>query len=204
MMLSSIDSNNLTDELIKQIFFSIEKENYEYADYLIIYGCHIKEFLNERLEHALKIIKSGKVGKIVLTGGCGVNGDFNESEYMLDYLIKNGIDKNRVIIENQSTTSEENNINVMNLLNFNEVNSQLNVVLVTHQAHLLRLILHWNKILDNSYVHFYYDYVEKTKISYDNVINNPKLMELLKKQFVKIIKYVNDGIYDDFDIKTIK
>lgn len=200
MMLSSIDSNNLTDELVKKIFFSIKKENYEYADYLILYGCHVKELLDERLEHTLEIIKLGKVGKIVLTGGIGVNGNFNESEYMLDYLIKNNVDRNMIIVESQSTTTEENNINVMNILKLNETDSQMNVVLVTHQVHLLRIILHWNKILDNSYIHFYYDYVEKTKISYDNVINNPKLMELLKNQINKMKKYINDGIYDDYNI----
>ncbi len=204
MMVSSIDSNNLTGELVKKIFFSIEKEDYEYADYLILYGCHLKELLDERLEQALKIIKLGKVKKIVLTGGIGVNGNFNESEYMLDYLIKNNVDQDMILVENQSTTTEENNINVMNLLNFNEVNSQLNVVLVTHQFHLLKLIMHWNKILDNNYIHFYFDYVQKTKMSYDNIIKDPKLMELLKSQLIKIKKYIDAGIYDDFDIKTIK
>ena len=204
MMVSSIDSNNLTGELVKKIFFSIEKEDYEYADYLILYGCHLKELLDERLEQALKIIKLGKVKKIVLTGGIGVNGNFNESEYMLDYLIKNNVDQDMILVENQSTTTEENNINVMNLLNFNEVNSQLNVVLVTHQFHLLKLIMHWNKILDNNYIHFYFDYVQKTKLSYDNIIKDPKLMELLKSQLIKIKKYIDAGIYDDFDIKTIK
>ena len=46
MKISSIDSSKLNDELIKKIFFNIKKENYEYADYLVIYGCHIKDSEN--------------------------------------------------------------------------------------------------------------------------------------------------------------
>ena len=81
MKVSFVDSNELNDDLIKKIFFNTEKKQYDYADYLIIYGCHIKTMLDERLNHALAIIKNKKVGKIVLTGGIGVNGNFNESEY---------------------------------------------------------------------------------------------------------------------------
>lgn len=200
MKYSQIDSNNLTEDLIKKIFFSIKKENYDSADYLIIYGCHIKELLDERLAHALKIIQSGKVKKIVLTGGVGVNGDFNESEYMLKYLIKNNVNENSVIIENQSTTTEENNINVMNILNLNSVDTPLNIVLVTHQVHLLRLIMHWNKLLENPNIRFYYDFVEETVATYENAINNPKFRDLLKYQVEKTKRYMDSGIYCDIDI----
>ncbi len=202
MKLSSVNSNKLDDDLINKIFFSIEKEQYDYADYLIIYGCHIKELLDERLKHALNIIKSGKIKKIVLTGGIGVNGNFNESTYMFNYLIDNGIDENNIIIENKSTTTEENNINIMNILNLKNVNKPLNIVLVTQQLHLIRIIMHWNKILRNNNIKFYYDYVDDTIVSYDNAIKNIELKELLKKQVDKIKRFIDKGIYDDIDIDT--
>lgn len=204
MLLSSIDSNKLNDDLICKIFFSVKKERYEYADYLIIYGCHIKELLDERLTHALGIIHSGKVKKVVLTGGVGANGHFNESEYMYNYLIHNGVENNRIIIENKSTTTEENNINVMNMLNLKKDNKPLNIVLVTQQLHLIRLIMHWNKILSNNNINFYYDYVDNTVISYDNVIKNIELKKLLKQQVEKIKKFIEDGIYDDLDIDDVE
>ena len=203
MMLSSIDSNNITDDMTKKLFYSAKKEEYEYADYLIIYGCHIKELLDERLQHALNIIKSGKVNKIVLTGGIGALGDFDESEYMLNFLIKNGINKDSIIVENKSTTTEENNINVMKILNLNNVNHQLNIVLVTHQFHLLRLIMHWNKILNNNNIYFYYDYVKNTIASHDNINNNPVYKRLLLDQIEVAKKFINEGIYDDIDIINI-
>lgn len=203
MKLSSVDSNNLSNDLINKIFFSVQKEQYDYVDYLIIYGCHMKKLLDERLYHALNIIRSGKVKKIVLTGGIGVNGDFNESEYMYNYLIHNGVVNNRIIIENKSTTTEENNINVMNMLNLKKVNEPLNIVLVTQQLHLIRLIMHWSNILSNNNINFYYDYVDDTVVSYDNVIKNVELKKLLKKQVDKIKMFIKEGIYDDLDIDDV-
>ena len=94
MKLTQIDHNVLDDNLIKKIFFNIKKEKYEYADYIVIYGCHKKPLLEERLKHALKVLNSNNYGSILITGGIGVYGDFNESEYMKKYLIENGIEKN--------------------------------------------------------------------------------------------------------------
>lgn len=204
MRVSFVDSNELNDDLIKKIFFNTEKEQYDYADYLIIYGCHIKTMLDERLNHALDIIKNKKYGKIVLTGGIGVNGNFNESEYMLNYLVSNGIDKSMIMVENKSTTTEENNINIMNMLNLKKITEPVNIVLVTQQLHLLRIIMHWNKILDNSNIKFYYDYVDDSIFSYDNVIKNMELKEILRKQVDKMKKFIDEGIYDDIDIDNNK
>ena len=204
MKVSFVDSNELNDDLIKKIFFNTEKEQYDYVDYLIIYGCHIKTMLDERLNHALAIIKNKKVGKIVLTGGIGVNGNFNESEYMLNYLVNNGIDKSMIMVENKSTTTEENNINIMNMLNLKKITEPVNIVLVTQQLHLLRIIMHWNKILDNSNIKFYYDYVEDSNFSYENVIESVELKEILRKQVDKMKKFIDEGIYDDIDIDNNK
>ena len=116
MKITEIDPNNLDNDLIKRIFFSIKKENYTNVDYLVIYGCHLKELLIERLDYSLEIIKEHPVKKIVLTGGTGAKGNYNESEFMLNYLIANGVEKNKIIVENKSTTTEENNENIMKMM----------------------------------------------------------------------------------------
>ena len=88
MKITEVDPNNLSNDLIKRIFLQYKKEEYTNVDYLVIYGCHLKELLIERLEHSLEIIRDHPVKKIVLTGGVGVKGDFNESKFMYDFLIK--------------------------------------------------------------------------------------------------------------------
>ena len=200
MKLSKINPNNLNNELIKKIFFSIPKEKYDNIDFIIIYGCHNKELLDERLIHALSIIKSKKYNKIVLTGGIGVNGDFNESEYMYNYLIKNKVSNENIIIENKSTTTEENNLNVISMLNLNTIKTKTSIVLVTQEVHMLRIMLHLNKVINNSNIKFYYDYVENSVVSYENVINNKELLKLIKKQFEKTVYFIKEGKYIDIDI----
>ena len=61
MKVSEIDSNKIDKNIIKKFFYNIRKEEYESADYIIIYGCHIKEILDERLNHALNILKNKKI-----------------------------------------------------------------------------------------------------------------------------------------------
>lgn len=200
MKLSSIDVNNLNNELIKKIFFNVKKENYDYADYVIIYGCHIKELLDERLNYVLEVLNKHKYGKVILTGGIGVKGDFNEAEYMKNYLINNSIDESKIIMENKSRTTEENNINVLNLLDLKSIEKPINIVLITQEVHLTRIILHWAKILKNDNIHFYYDYVENSVLSYERIINEPKLVGLLKEQLEKTKKFIKEGKYVDTEI----
>lgn len=200
MKLSQIVPNKIDNNLLKKIFFSINKEKYDNADYIIVYGCHIKSLLDERLIHVLSIVENKKYSKIVLTGGIGVNGDFNESEYMRDYLIEKGIDEGRIIIENKSTTTEENNLNVLKMLSLNSIQQKTNIVLVTQEVHMTRIILHWKKIINNKNIKFYYDYVDKSTISYEKVINNSYLLKLLQKQVEKTIKFIKEGKYVDIDI----
>ena len=47
MKVSEIDPNKIDKNIIKKFFYNIKKEEYESADYLVIYGCHLKEVLNE-------------------------------------------------------------------------------------------------------------------------------------------------------------
>ena len=200
MKLSEINPNKLDNTLIKKLFFDVKNEDYDYADYMIIYGCHIKELLDERMNHALSIIKNKNIDKIVLTGGVGVNGNFNESEYMYNVLLKNGIDKNMIIIENKSTTTEENNINILNMLDLNSINKRTNIVLVTQKVHMFRLKLHWKNIIKNPNIHFYYDSIDESIISYNNCINDPMLQLEVKKQVEKTINFIKEGKYSDYDI----
>lgn len=111
------------------------------------------------------------------------------------------IDESKIIIENKSKTTEENNINIMDMLNLKSIDKSTNVVLITQEIHLLCIILHWSKILKNDNIHFYYDYVENSILSYDNIINNPKLVDLVRAQIEKTKRFINEEKYVDIDIR---
>lgn len=90
------------------------------------------------------------------------------------------------------------------MLNLNSIDKPTNIVLISQEVHLLRIILHWSKILKNNNIHFYYDYVENSILSCDKIINNPKLVELIKAQIEKAKSFINAGKYADIDIKYRK
>ena len=119
---------------------------------------------------------------------------------MKKFLVDNNIDENKIIVENQSTTTEENNINIMNILDLKNVQKFTNIVLISQEFHLLRIILQWSKILNNENIKFYFDYVDNSALSYDKIINSPELVELLKKQLEKTKQFIKEGQYIDIDI----
>lgn len=129
-------------------------------DYMIIYGCHKKRILDKRLNHALNMIKENNIDKIVLTGGIGLFGNFNESQYMSNYLIEKGINKNKIIIEDKSRTTKENNINTINLLDLKNAKKHLNIILVSQTIHLIRIKRQLNKLLNNNNINFLYEVVK--------------------------------------------
>ena len=129
-------------------------------DYMIIYGSHKKRILVKRLNHALNIIKENNIDKIVLTGGIGLFGNFNESQYMSNYLIEKGINKNKIIIEDKSKTTKENNINTINLLDLKNAKKHLNIILVSQKIHLIRIKRQLNKLLNNNSINFLYEVVK--------------------------------------------
>ncbi len=200
MKLTEINTNNITDDIIKKVLFNIPKSNYNKADILIIFGCHIKELLDERLEQAIKILTTKDINKIVLTGGIGVNGDFNESSYMEDYLLKKGIPKDRLLIENKSTTTEENIINTINLLKHNNLLENKKILLLSNQAHLRRIDMELKKQLKHININLLYDYPEISILSYNNIINKDELRNIAIKQVKKIITFIHEGIIDDEEI----
>lgn len=55
MRLTEINTQNITDDIIKKVLFSTIKSEFLEADCLIIFGCHLKPLLDERLECAIKI-----------------------------------------------------------------------------------------------------------------------------------------------------
>ena len=129
-------------------------------DYMIIYGCHKKRILDKRLNHALNIIKENNIDKIVLTGGIGLFGNFNESQYMSHYLIEKGINKNKIILEAKSRTTKENNINIINLLDLPNAKKHLNIILVSQKIHLIRIKRQLNRLLNNNSINFLYEIVK--------------------------------------------
>lgn len=196
MKISEIDINNITDELIKKVLFNVPVSSFESVDVMIIFGCHVKELLDERLKCAIEIIKQHQVETIIISGGVGEKGDFNESKYMLASLNEAGITKN-IIIEDESTTSEKNVYNCVQILkNNNWVDKTC--LLVSNEFHLRKLSMLFKHSLGD--IKLLYAYPSESLFSYDNVTTHDTLRNIAISQVVKIKGYVASGLVPDENI----
>ena len=200
MRLTEINTQNITDDIIKKVLFSTIKSEFLEADCLIIFGCHLKPLLNERLECAIKILKSKKIDTILLTGGIGVNGNFNEAEYMKKALLNFGIAENKILVDDRSTTTEENIVNSIQILRDTNLINNKKIVLVSNQAHLRRIGMELKKQLNGDKFDIIYEYPENSIISFDNVKNDNDLRNLATNEVKKIIRFIEQGIVDDEEI----
>ena len=200
MRLTEINTQNITDDIIKKVLFSTIKSEFLEADCLIIFGCHLKPLLDERLECAIKILKSKKIDTILLTGGIGVNGNFNESEYMKKALLNFGIAENKILVDDRSTTTEENIVNSIQILRDTNLINNKKIVLVSNQAHLRRIGMELKKQLAGDKFELIYEYPENSIISFNNVKNDNGLRNLATNEVKKIIRFIEQGILDDEEI----
>lgn len=84
-------------------------------DYIIILGSGIQTMevtplLQSRIDNALRYYKSHPSVKFVVSGGQGSDEPISESEAMKNYMVKQGIPENIILMESSSTSTLENMI----------------------------------------------------------------------------------------------
>ncbi len=82
-------------------------------DYVIVLGAQIRGrticgSLKRRLDKGIHYLKRNPNTLCVVTGGKGKDEEISEAEAMAEYLKENGIDPERIIMEDKSTTTWEN------------------------------------------------------------------------------------------------
>lgn len=83
------------------------------ADYIIVLGAGVNgttpslSLLN-RLYAALDYMETHPNTQVVVSGGQGPGEDITEAQCMHDFLVEKGIDENRILMETQATSTEEN------------------------------------------------------------------------------------------------
>lgn len=85
----------------------------EKLDYIIVLGAQVREngpsvVLRYRLDTAIEYLEENPETICIVSGGQGVNEPFSEAEGMANYLIENGIEKNRILLENKSKNTVQN------------------------------------------------------------------------------------------------
>ncbi len=200
MKLSEIDIANITDEIFRQVLFSVPTPEYSYADCIIVFGCHIKPLLDERLRCAVNIYKSKDIGKILITGGVGFFGDFDESAYMKDYLMREGIGEDAILVENKSTTTEQNVAYSLAILGNHGLTEGTRLVLVSHQPHLRRIRLEMEHQLEGLGTKLICEHPAETRIAFENINKNADFRKYVVSEIDKLQLFIKSGTISDEDI----
>lgn len=124
------------------------------SDCIIVLGCRLygtvpSPFLAARLDEALRLYNQGLAGRVVVSGGQGSGEDITEAEAMKRYLVQRGVPADRVILEDRSTSTEENLRFSMEQMRAHGLQS---AVVVSNRYHLLRASILAKRLgLDASY-----------------------------------------------------
>lgn len=73
-----------------------------------LWGSEVSPQLKRRLDSSLKLIEQNPELLVVVSGGQGDDEDISEAKAMKDYLVDNGADESKVIMEDKSTSTFEN------------------------------------------------------------------------------------------------
>lgn len=108
---------------------------------IIILGCRVKgdvptRALVSRCNAAYNHLVQNKNSIAILSGGQGADENISEAECMKRFLLSKGIEENRLVIEDKSTSTEENFIFSKQLLN--KIGYSGKVAVATNEYHLYR------------------------------------------------------------------
>lgn len=111
------------------------------ADYCIILGAQWKAsgpsaVLRRRLDRAVEYLKANPATKVIVSGGQGGNEPVAEAQGMCEYLVQAGIERDRILVEDQSRNTYENLVFSGRLLD--KENDR--VVIVTNNFHVFRAL----------------------------------------------------------------
>jgi len=115
-------------------------------DYVIIHGCglidgeRVSKLLGSRVDKAIQIYRRSRGRAYLLpSGGQGGDEKLSEAQAMKNYLMEKGIPEERIILEDRSTTTEENLKFSKAIIDGRE--GRKRIALVTSNYHVYRCLL---------------------------------------------------------------
>lgn len=115
----------------------------EEVDYVIVLGARLygdipSPALLERLKVANKYLLENKDIPVVVSGGQGPDEYISEASAMRKYLLTNGVEDNRIIIEDKSTSTFENLKFSLEKIKEQDNRDNIKVLISTNKYHIFR------------------------------------------------------------------
>lgn len=127
---------------------------------MIIFGCQVKPWgpsilLQDRLDTALDYLEENPDITVVVSGAKGPDEPISEAQAMYDYLVDNGVDGDRIYLEDESSNTRENIAYTQDLLQelfaSGEVEASGKYLLVSSDFHLTRIKMLWERQWEGTY-----------------------------------------------------
>ncbi len=137
----------------KIIDYSGRDETPDHADAAIVLGAgtengEVTPVFAERINHAVSLYREHKVDWVILTGGVSEGNDRSDASIAYTYAVEHGMDADRIMLEESSTTTEENLFGARELLWDHHLKT---ADIVSDPLHMKRAMLLANDLRLNCY-----------------------------------------------------
>lgn len=94
----------------------------------------------DRITHALQLYRMGKIKKILITGGQGLNpvNSQTEAKLLKRFLLMTGVPESAILIEDQAKNTRENAVLTKEFLAQNGISTEQEFILITSAFHMYR------------------------------------------------------------------
>ena len=118
---------------------------------MVILGCQVKPWgpsilLQDRLDKALEYLETEPDMTVVVSGGQGPDEHISEARAMADYLMAQGIEQERILLEDQSHNTVQNLTLTRQLLDELGYDLEQDIVVVSNGFHLTRVRMLWERV----------------------------------------------------------
>jgi uncharacterized SAM-binding protein YcdF (DUF218 family) len=103
-----------------------------------VWGEELSPVFTERVNHSLNLYRSGKVRKIIFTGGQGNRNELTESAAARLYALEHGIPEDIILIEEKSHDTHENLFYAKEVADDNQLKT---VLIVSDPLHMKRAMI---------------------------------------------------------------
>jgi len=145
----------------------------------------------ERAKEALRLFNQGWAPLIIVSGGNNKIKFSVPADKMADYLIKNGIPENKIIIESGSQNTKEQAEQTMGIV---KTKGFKKIILIASNFHQPRAFLTFLKGMENARMNIVIINAPVRDLSWfdNNVFEKPRI-DLLQDEFLKIKEYSEKG-----------
>jgi len=138
------------------IFHGNKTEDDVDIDYLLVLGARLygevpSPALEERLNKSIEYLELNPETTVIVCGSQGHDEDITEALAMKRFLVDKGIDKDKIIKEEQSTSTFENIKNARSIIREIDDSENINVLIVTSDFHIFRSKLLAKRLGLNAY-----------------------------------------------------